>query len=182
MVIAVDPRSRLLHLLYDHSALRLENTRGLPPLISEPPIIAASEPVHPSGKSWQDEWEQSWDATRQWYRTRTRDTPPESPPRHRIRDDAGREVLDDDERSRWFDEVAPVDLTAARTSPEHVCLDALVPAWRTGLETILVLPYRGEHAERLSLGTLLVSPATRRSPSAFRKALTAPPPTGALRR
>ena len=177
MVVSVDPRSRLLHLLYYFSALRLQNTRGLPRLISEPPSIATAGSVRRQGTSWQAWWEESWDATRQWYRSTTRDAPGASPPRHLIDDTAEPAFLLGDGRSRWFEEVAPVDHHApARSSPEHVCLDALVPAWRTGLGTVVILPYRGEHAERLSPGTLLVSPATHRSPSAYRAALAAPPP------
>lgn len=176
MVISVDPRSRLLHLLYDYSALRLQNTRALPPLISLPPSITDPTLGRPSGTSRQDRWEESWDATWWWYRTRSRDDPPGPPPRCRIGEAAQLEVLDDDGRSRWFDEVAPVDHVTSRTSPEHECLDALVPAWRTGLDTIVILPYRGEYADRLSPSTLLVSPATRRSPSAYREALATAPP------
>lgn len=179
MVVSVDPRSRLLHLLYCFSALRLQNTRGLPPLISEPPSIATAASVRSPGTSWQAWWEESWDATRQWYRTRSRHAPGASPPRGPIDDAAEPPILLDDGRSRWFDEVAPLDHHApARSSPEHVCLDALVPAWEAGLGTIVVLPYRGEHAQRLSAGTLLVSPATHHSPSAYRAALAAPPPAG----
>lgn len=55
--------------------------------------------------------------------------------------------------------------------PERRCLDALVPAWRTGLTTVLQLPYVGYFAERLNAGTLIVSRVTRQNPSLYRQAL-----------
>lgn len=60
--------------------------------------------------------------------------------------------------------------------PERRCLDALVPAWRTGLTTILQLPYAGYFAERLNTATLIVSRVTRHNPSAYRQALGTPLP------
>ncbi|WP_457101472.1 hypothetical protein [Microbacterium sp. P5_E9] len=60
--------------------------------------------------------------------------------------------------------------------PEWRCLDALVPAWRTGLTTILQLPYAGYFAERLNAATLIVSRVTRHDPSLYRQALGTPSP------
>lgn len=60
--------------------------------------------------------------------------------------------------------------------PEWRCLDALVPAWRTGLTTILQLPYAGYLAERLNAATLIVSRVTRHDPSLYGQALGTPSP------
>lgn len=60
--------------------------------------------------------------------------------------------------------------------PERRCLDALAPAWRTGLTTILQLPYAGYFAERLNAATLIVSRVTRHDPGLYRQALGTPSP------
>lgn len=174
MVISVDPRSRLLHLLFDYSALRLENTRGIPSLVSEPRPLPS-----PSASPFaQSRWERDWDAVRQWYRTPGGDSASGSSASAVAGGAVRRSSGDDEARSRWFQEVAPRDLAPGQDSPEWVCLDALVPAWREGLDTILILPYRGRYAERLSTRVLLVSPSTRSSPSAYRAALSSPPTPG----
>lgn len=59
--------------------------------------------------------------------------------------------------------------------PERVCLDALVPAWRTGLTTIVQLPYAGYFAERINQTTLVVSSTTRHGRGLYRRALRTPP-------
>lgn len=55
--------------------------------------------------------------------------------------------------------------------PERVCLDALIPAGRSGLLTVLQLPYRGYFAELIYPTTLVVSRTTRHNPTLYRKAL-----------
>lgn len=174
MIISVDERSPLLHLLYDYAALRLENTRDIPPLISVPPPLNTPDE---SSALAQHRWESAWDSARRWYRTSSAGFPPAPAPYPE--DDAPQRARGDEEaRFRWFNDVAPVELTPPNKGPEWMCLDTLIPAWQEGLETILVLPYRGFSAERLSARVLLISPATRHSPSAFRAALTTPPAAG----
>ncbi|MFE1663707.1 hypothetical protein [Microbacterium sp. P02] len=60
--------------------------------------------------------------------------------------------------------------------PERRCLDALVPAWRTGLTTVIQLPYAGYFAERVNAATLVVSRVTRHDPDQYRHALATPSP------
>jgi hypothetical protein len=56
-------------------------------------------------------------------------------------------------------------------SPEHGVLPALIPAWQSGLTTIIQLPYYGYFAERINREHLVVSAETRRDPKAFSQAL-----------
>lgn len=58
--------------------------------------------------------------------------------------------------------------------PERICVTALADAWRTGLESIVQLPYAGYSAERIDAATLVVSRTARHDPELYRRALTAP--------
>ncbi|NQX26302.1 hypothetical protein HQQ81_02925 [Microbacteriaceae bacterium VKM Ac-2854] len=66
------------------------------------------------------------------------------------------------------------DVPLDRT-PERVCLDALIPAWRNGLTTILELPYAGDVADRISAECLVVSRRTRLQPELYARALAQHP-------
>ncbi|MCU1406769.1 MAG: hypothetical protein JWQ43_3072 [Glaciihabitans sp.] len=55
--------------------------------------------------------------------------------------------------------------------PEHDCVDALVPAWRSGLTTVVQMPYSGLFAERINPEHLVVSATTRGTPTHYRRAL-----------
>lgn len=55
--------------------------------------------------------------------------------------------------------------------PERVCLDAVVPAWRAGLTTVITVPCRGTHTRRIGDHALLVTEGTRADPDAYRRAL-----------
>ena len=56
-------------------------------------------------------------------------------------------------------------------TPEWVALPALVPAWRAGLEKIVLVPCRGDFTRRLGAGTLLVTESTRHDPVRYSRAL-----------
>jgi hypothetical protein len=60
--------------------------------------------------------------------------------------------------------------------PEHRVIEALTAAWRSGLTTIVVLPYAGYFAERINEEHLVVSASTRMDPGLFSRALSAPRP------
>lgn len=50
-------------------------------------------------------------------------------------------------------------------------LRELIAAWKRGIETVIVLPYEGYFAHRLSRRHLVVSAATRNSPEQYGRAL-----------
>lgn len=54
---------------------------------------------------------------------------------------------------------------------ERGSLQDLIPAWRSGIDTIIVLPYRGYFAHRLSRQRLVVSAETRNQPDDYSRAL-----------
>ena len=57
-------------------------------------------------------------------------------------------------------------------SPEWVALDALVPAWRSGLTKIVEIPCRGTFTRILGPHSILVTAETRADPDRYREALT----------
>lgn len=64
------------------------------------------------------------------------------------------------EKSLQDDHSAPLE-----ERPERRNLDALIPAWRAGIDSIIVLPYRGYFARRVTRRHLAVSKATRDDPT-----------------
>jgi hypothetical protein len=55
--------------------------------------------------------------------------------------------------------------------PEPQSLPALVAAWKGGLDTVIVLPYSGYFARRITSRHLAVSAATRNDPVSYSRAL-----------
>ena len=55
--------------------------------------------------------------------------------------------------------------------PEPQSLPALIAAWEGGLDTVIVLPYAGYFARRVTQRHLAVSAATRNDPDSYSRAL-----------
>ncbi|MCY7287110.1 MAG: hypothetical protein LH624_02375, partial [Cryobacterium sp.] len=55
--------------------------------------------------------------------------------------------------------------------PEHRAVSALAEAWRSGLTTVIQLPYIGYFAHRINREHLVVSATTRRDPELYYRAL-----------
>lgn len=49
-------------------------------------------------------------------------------------------------------------------------LQELIPAWKSGIDTIIVLPYKGYFAQRLTRRHLVVSAETRNHPEQYSRA------------
>lgn len=91
------------------------------------------------------------------------------------RDEFGDEAFDDPSYTQR-ERSTPEERAAARPrtladNPEHRDLEALIPAWRAGLTTIVTIPCRGEHTRRLGDNALLTTAATRADSVAYRRAL-----------
>lgn len=56
--------------------------------------------------------------------------------------------------------------------PERLALDALLPAWNSGLAKVVTIPCRGDHTRIIGPRTLLVTDETRADPHRYRRALT----------
>ena len=60
---------------------------------------------------------------------------------------------------------------SAAEFPEPRSLPALIAAWENGLDTVIVLPYQGYFARRITARHLAVSAATRNEQAAYSRAL-----------
>jgi hypothetical protein len=56
--------------------------------------------------------------------------------------------------------------------PEHDAVEWLVPVWRSGVRTIIELPFAGYHVERIDREHVVVSGATRNDPELYSLALS----------
>lgn len=87
----------------------------------------------------------------------------------------GWEGIDADAYNAWQWASGPQAYAHARRSaaelPEPQSLPALIAAWENGLDTVIVLPYRGFFARRITARHLAVSAATRNEPAAYSRAL-----------
>jgi hypothetical protein len=61
----------------------------------------------------------------------------------------------------------------AADSPEDQSLPALIAAWQGGVDSVIVLPYEGYFARRITARHLAVSATTRNEPAAYGRALRA---------
>jgi len=69
-------------------------------------------------------------------------------------------------RSLWREPRAGV------LSPEHEAVEWLVPVWRSGVRTIIELPYAGYYAKRVDSERVVVSTTTRQDPELYSLALS----------
>jgi hypothetical protein len=79
----------------------------------------------------------------------------------------GWDGIDQDAFNTWEQSMAQ----KVPTDPERKNLSSLIPAWKSGLDTIIVLPYAGYFAKRVTRGHLAVSAATRNDPESHSRAL-----------
>ncbi|PSL37485.1 hypothetical protein CLV49_1092 [Labedella gwakjiensis] len=188
MQIGIDQPFDLVALLYARHVRGL-HVDDLPPIDPVP-----DAPVDPVDDGERSDVERRW--RRDWARAWERFAPPSTVVREPD-DETARALaeLTDEELWEWASGASEpwvrdgdsADFGAWRSSqrkdhrlplaehPERVCLDALVPAWRSGLRTIVELPLRGFFADRVGSTHLVVSHATRHDPALYRRALRAAP-------
>jgi hypothetical protein len=56
-------------------------------------------------------------------------------------------------------------------TPERASLDALIPAWRSGLTRLVTIPCRGEFTRRIGSAALLITEETRNDVARYTDAL-----------
>lgn len=84
----------------------------------------------------------------------------------------GPDGIDSDALNQWREAVRCPRSVRLEDEPEHRAVDALAGAWRTGIDSILVPPYRGSWARRIGNHQLVVSKTTREDPGLYAAALT----------
>lgn len=172
----------LIYLLFVRSAWHLD-IEAVPRLDSEPDPGRSHRPenldVDAAGRRWLAEWHRAWT---HFDPPSVRVSTPDETTQHLL------DTLTDDElwqaTSTWPSDFwdAGVDRAACdrwRSSmaaplsalPENQVVPALTRAWRTGLTTIIQMPYIGSFALRINQEHLVVSPTTRNDPDLYGRAL-----------
>src|SRR5699024_10289573 len=89
----------------------------------------------------------------------------------------GMEGIDLESYDRWVNDLSHADPASAIhqnalvDQPEYMCVRELKEAWRTGLDTVICLPYKGDFACRFTERHLAVSFTMRSDERAYKRAL-----------
>ncbi|GAB2448783.1 hypothetical protein HD599_001880 [Conyzicola lurida] len=181
MVISIDQPSTLTLLLFVRSAWGLD-ANGVAPVEAEPDPGSTRAPagldMEAANARWIDDWARAFDAIVPRPEWISREP------------DALTLLMLEADSEGYFDWVASVEsfwreglddeacwawqsrLTEHHGSPEHDAVEWLVPVWRSGVTTIVELPFAGYYVRRLSRETIVVSAATRRDPQLYSLALS----------
>jgi hypothetical protein len=189
MIISVeDSATSLTFLLFIRAAWKLDH-HGVPPLEYQPNVGTSCRPQDidqdVANSRWKAEWQRAW----------SRFEPPDR--RVHAPDSATQALLDtatDEELwetlsrrpstfwdvgidraafASWQEGLRDNHAVPLDEFPERWALPALVAAWRTGLTTIIQLPYAGYFAERINKQHLVVSSVVRHDAELYRRALGA---------
>jgi hypothetical protein len=189
-----DDSQALLELLWLREAWRLDPVGDdLPPRLVDTPsaVDGSARPTAPIGM-WRERWPELWreclhhsakrpdaDALQRLHASE-----PGSNERARLlrelvgpswREDVGSDALTE-QTARWMRRLSEQRVRRsrlpAREQPEHAALDALIPAWRSGLATIVQIPCQGTYTRVIGSHALLVTSETRSDPVRYREALT----------
>jgi hypothetical protein len=183
MVIRVnDLPHHLTLLLFVREAWSLAGDMDIPPLEPAPDLGRSQIPDSADAATWDGRWKTAWDQAWRWYEIEDRDHHP-TPAEMRDSQDPSQglnpfippfwtqqyewEGLDHEAYQAWEERLIP----RFPQDAEPGSLQELIPAWKNGIDTIIVLPYRGYFARRLSRQHLVISADTRNSPADYSRAL-----------
>ncbi|NQX13339.1 hypothetical protein HQQ80_17060 [Microbacteriaceae bacterium VKM Ac-2855] len=187
MLLSIDTPNSLLKLLFIRHAWRLD-IGEVPELDEAPPIgdsaLPAGVDATEAAERWRAEWRRAWSAFDP--RDRVVREPDEDTARllRELSDDELVDAystqpsafwdggMDADAYGAWVMRPDELHAMPLEQQPERRNLAALIPAWRSGLRTIIELPYAGPFADRLHPETLVVSRRTRRDPELYTAALS----------
>lgn len=174
MVLTIDTPDHVTQLLYVRSAWGLHTAATPPRLDPEPDTGRSAAPRTTSMEEWALRWDAQWALAWQWYEIeQTRaglDRPTPEQFRALVGDGAhlnpyvppvwlaryGDEGFDHDAYRAWVRRFIRFPL-GVEAEPARQSVRAVTAAWRTGLEAVIVLPYTGDHAERITVRHLVVS-------------------------
>jgi hypothetical protein len=185
MVITVDDYSLSLNLLlFVRHAWSLAPDSHIPELTLTPDPGASTMPDSTSLAEWNNRWRIAWNRAWDWYKIRDEDRTnhptqeimrevfqpcqelhPVIPPLWTTEYDW--DGLDRDAFHSWDKSLSPL----IPTDEERRNLSDVIPAWESGMDTVIVLPYAGYFAKRITRLHLAVSAATRNEPADYSRAL-----------
>ncbi|WP_426978572.1 hypothetical protein ACQCSU_04910 [Pseudarthrobacter sp. O4] len=185
MVITVDEHPLSLNLLlFIRHAWSIAADADIPALTPPPDPGASKMPESASIAEWTDRWRIAWNRAWGWYKIEDPDGT-KHPTQEIMRQvlQPGQELhplippfwtteydwdgLDRDAFNSWHRDLSP----SIPNDAERQSLPDLIPAWETGLDTVIVLPYAGYFAQRITARRLAVSAATRNEPTTYSRAL-----------
>jgi hypothetical protein len=185
MAITVDAPNNILELLFIRSAWGIVLELRLPALVPAPFGGSSSPPSDVGIEEWSQRWHQLWGRAWLWYerwdeshiqaeKLRLSESParfnPEfQPPFWEV--EYGHDGIDREALAAWREQLRLLEGRSMKKEPERVCLPALIPAWQSGLTTVITLPYAGYFAERILKTHLVVSNQTREDPDSYSRAL-----------
>lgn len=183
MLIRVnDDPHHLTLLLFVRQAWSMAGDLNIPALSPVPDCGHCRMPESADASTWARRWKTSWDQAWSWYQIEDPTHHP-TPAEMRASGDPSQglnplippfwtqqyewEGLDREAYQAWDQSLIPkFPYDAERRS-----LQELIPTWKSGIDTVIVLPYEGYFAHRQSLRHLVVSAATRNSPEHYSRAL-----------
>jgi hypothetical protein len=185
MVITVDDHPLSLNLLlFVRHAWSLVSDADIPRLTPAPDPGASQAPDTASLSEWNERWRIAWNRAWAWYTIQDEDRT-KHPTQEILREvfQPGQELhplvpplwtveydwdgLDQAAFNSWDRSLSPL----TPTDEERKNLQDLIPAWESGLDTVIVLPYDGYFARRITRRHLAVSAATRNDPATYSRAL-----------
>jgi len=185
MAISVAQPSTLYLLLFVRSAWGLDDN-GVPLLDVEPAPGTTAPPAgfdRPAANArWADDWARAFEAV---VPSIARTSGPDAATRELLDGDSSLDELMHAVSTEAFWRIG-LDLEAewewrrdpprpwrpGSLSPEHDVVEWLVPVWRTGLTTIVELPFAGYYATRIGRRHAVISRVTRRDPELYSIALS----------
>lgn len=191
MVLRVDEHSlHLTELLFVRAAWGLAPDISVPEL--DPRVLPGDSrmPDSASRNEWDERWRRLWNLTWRWYDyeepgpwTPTQedmrvlalpDQPmhPHIPPHWSA--EYGWDGIDLDAFNDWVGSIPDPHPQRLEDEPERRNLEDVIPAWRSGLDTIVVVPFAGYFAKRITTRHLVVSAMTRGDPASYALALAVP--------
>lgn len=195
MAIRVDETPHQLSvLLFIRHAWEVAVDVDVPRLDPQPDVGFSRIPETAAPAEWDARWRRAWKRAWDWYSVEESDPTihptPEyiraaSQPGHGLdplippfwQADHGWAGIDAGAYTAWEMACSPEAFFPSRRratdSPEPQSLPALTAAWESGLDTVVVLPYEGYFARRITARHLAVSAATRNEPAAYSRALRA---------
>lgn len=192
MAITVEGHPLALNLLlFIRRAWMIAPDADIPELLPLPASGTSKVPDSASLTEWESRWRTAWDRAWNWYQIAD-PSRPRYPTQESMRQmqETMRQVMkpgqplhplvpplwtsefdwdgiDQDAFNAWDQSLEP----KAWTDEERQNLPSLIPAWESGLDTIIVLPYAGHFAQRVTRRHLAVSASTRNDPDSYSRAL-----------
>ena len=175
MVLSIDTPHHITQLLYLRTVWELRTAVVPPELAPQPKPGESAAPLSASLEEWARRWDAQWAMAWDWYRIEQHRarlvglTPermrelvgdgsglnPVVPPMWSFR--YGDDGFDHEAYGAWMRSVIRIPHGRLEDQPVRRSVRAVTAAWRTGLETVIVLPYAGHHAERITARHLVVS-------------------------